>query len=79
MDLTRINKARAYAIALPDDISAERFQVVENGKLWRGYAGTVYGKLVSTERGHKFTTFEDARANAEFFVEQCKTIADQTI
>lgn len=78
MDFTRIDKAKAYAIALPDDISAERFEVVEDGKLWRGYTGTVYGTRVSTERGHRFTTFEDARANAEFFVEQCKTIAGQS-
>lgn len=78
MDFTNIDKAKAYAIALPDDVSAERFEVVENKKLWRGYIGTVYGTRVSTERGHKFLTFEEARANAEFFVEQCKTIASQS-
>ena len=86
MDFTNIDKVKAYAIALPDDVSAERFEVVENErfevvenkKLWRGYIGTVYGTRVSTERGHKFLTFEEARANAEFFVEQCKTIASQS-
>lgn len=46
MDLTKIDKAKMYAIALPNDISAERFEVVENGKLWRGWTGTVYGVRV---------------------------------
>lgn len=76
MDLTKIDKAKMYAIALPSDISAERFEVVENGKLWRGWTGTVYGVRVSTkDRGHKFPTFEEARSNAELFVDQCKEIA----
>lgn len=76
MDLAKIDKAKMYAIALPNDISAERFEVVENGKLWRGWTGTVYGVRVMTkERGHKFPTFEEARYNAELFVEQCKEIA----
>lgn len=35
MDFSKLDKAKAYAIALPDDISAERFEVVEDGKLWR--------------------------------------------
>jgi hypothetical protein len=79
MYFTKLDKAKAYAIALPDDISAERFEVVEDGKLWRGWAGTVYGVCVmTTERGHKFATFEEARANAEFFVAQCKAIVEQS-
>lgn len=76
MDLTNIDKAKMYAIALPVDISAKRFEVVENGKIWRGWVGTVYGICVMTqERGHKFCAFEEARSNAELFVEQCKRIA----
>ena len=35
MDFTKTDKAKAYAIALPNDISAERFEVVEDAKpLW---------------------------------------------
>jgi len=79
MDFTKLDKAKAYAIALPDDISAERFAVVEEGKLWRGWAGTVYGVRVMTkERGHKFATFAEARSNAEFFVAQCEAIMEQS-
>lgn len=80
MDFSKLDKAKAYAIALPGDISAERFEVVENGKLWRGWTGTVYGVRVMTkERGHRFPTFEEARSSAEFFVEQCRAIAEQSL
>lgn len=75
MDFLALSKAKAYAMALPNDISAERFEVVEDGRLWRGFAGTVYGRLVGTDHGHKFGSFTEARANAERFVEQCRRIA----
>ena len=79
MKFTKLDKIKAYAIALPDDISAERFEVVENGKLFRGWAGTVYGVRVMTkECGHKFATFKEAQANAELFVSQCKAIVEAT-
>ena len=74
-DFLMLDKAKLFAIALPGDISAQRFEVVEDGKLWRGYVGTVYDRMVSTERGHRFPTFGEARANAALFVEQCKAIA----
>lgn len=67
-----LDKRTAYAVALPDDISATRFEVVENGVLWRGYIGTVYGMMVGTDCGYKFDTFAAARLNAELFVEQCR-------
>ena len=46
------------AAALQSDIGAERFEVVEGGKLRRYWIGTVYGGGVATERGYKFATPE---------------------
>lgn len=78
MDFLNMDKARVYAMALPDDISATRHEVVEKGKLWRGWMGTVYGQRVGTEKGFKFETFEQAKANACLFVEQCRAIPAKT-
>lgn len=72
MDLT--DKAAAYANALDTDISAERFEQVRDGKLWRGYVGTIYGCMVATDNGTTFDTAAAALANAELFREQCREI-----
>ena len=37
------DKIEIYASALQSDIGAERFEVVEGGKLRRYWIGTVYG------------------------------------
>ena len=37
------DKIEIYAAALQSDIGAERFEVVEGGKLRRYWIGTVYG------------------------------------
>lgn len=72
------DKIEMYAAALDADISAERFQRVENGKLMTYFHGTVYGIGIATdERGHAFATFEDAHKNACLFVEQCAEIVSE--
>ena len=72
------DKIEMYAAALGSDISAERFQRVENGTLKTYFHGTVYGMGIATnERGHAFSTFEDAYANACLFVEKCAEIVSE--
>lgn len=72
------DKIEMYAAALDSDISAERFQRVENGKLMTYFHGTVYGMGVATdERGHAFATFEEAHENACLFVEKCAEIVSK--
>lgn len=72
------DKIEMYAAALDSDISAERFQRVENGKLMTYFHGTVYGMGVATdEHGHAFSTFEEAHKNACRFVEQCAEIVSE--
>jgi hypothetical protein len=72
------DKIEMYAAALDSDISAERFQRVENGTLKTYFHGTVYGMGIATnERGHAFSTFEDAYANACLFVEKCAEIVSE--
>jgi len=66
------SKMIAYATATEWDISAETFKVVENQQVWIGYVGTVYTTMVATDKGYKFKTFAEARANAERFVLQCR-------
>ena len=68
-----------YAAALQSDINAERFQVVESGRLETYWIGTVYGGGVATERGHKFRTAEEAWDNASKFVERCAEILSERI
>ena len=61
-----------YSKAIPDDAGSKAWQQVRNGKLWKGYVGTVFGRPVSTERGALFDTRKEARANALFFIEEVK-------
>ena len=61
-----------YSKATPDDAGSMGWQQVRNGKLWKGYVGTVLGKPVSTERGALFDTRKEAKANALFFIEEVK-------
>jgi len=76
MDLT--DKVAAYANALDSDISAERFEQVRNSELWRGWAGTIYGCIVSTKNGYAFETKAEAIKNALWFREQCMDIRRNT-
>ena len=71
------DKIEIYAAALQSDIGAERFEVVEGGKLRRYWIGTVYGGGVATERGYKFATPEKAWQNASDFVERCAEIVSE--
>ena len=73
------DKVAIYAAALQSDINAERFQVVESGRLETYCIGTVYGGGVATERGHKFRTAEEAWDNASKFVERCAEILSERI
>lgn len=68
------DKATAYANALDSDIAAEPWQQVRDGKLWRGYAGTIYGCPVATDNGATFDSRADALENARLFREQCREI-----
>ena len=69
-------KIRAYAMALPDDIGVTEGDIVIDGKLHRGWIGTVYGCMVGTSRyGRRFSTQAEARRNAEIFVDECAEIA----
>jgi hypothetical protein len=68
------DKATAYANALDTDITAEPFQQVRDGKLWRGYSGAIYGCLVSTDKGYAFEWKHEALENARLFREQCREI-----
>lgn len=70
----QLDKVAAYAAALDADISAERFQEVENKELKTYFRGTLYGVQVAAGDVHKFDNFQDARANAELFRQQCKDI-----
>ena len=54
MTYTPPDKIEIYASALQSDIGAERFEVVEGGKLRRYWIGTVYGGGVATERGQAY-------------------------
>ena len=54
MTYTPPDKIEIYAAALQSDISAERFEVVEGGKLRRYWIGTVYGGGVATERSQAY-------------------------
>lgn len=68
-------KINAYAMALPDDIGVTEGDQVIDGKLVRGWIGTVYGCMVGTTRyGRRFATQSEARRNAEIFVEECAEI-----
>ena len=73
------DKVAIYAAALQSDINAERFQVVDSGRLETYWIGTVYGGGVATERGHKFRTAEEAWDNASKFVERCAEILSERI
>ena len=73
------DKIAIYAAALQSEINAERFQVVESGRLETYWIGTVYGGGVATERGHKFRTAEEAWDNASKFVERCAEILSERI
>lgn len=70
------DKALAYSRALDDDISVEsvRFKNLKTGETTMTYIGTVYGNRVGTKKGLRFSNKQDARANAEIFVIQCKTV-----
>lgn len=71
------DKIEIYAAALPSDIGAERFEVVEGGQLRRYWIGTVYGGGVATAKGHKFNSAEEAWENASQFVERCAEIRSE--
>lgn len=72
--LIDFDKVAAYANALDSDITAEPFEQVRNGKLWRGYSGAIYSCLVSTEKGYAFDTRFEALENAHMFRELCRDI-----
>lgn len=65
-----------YSKATPDDAGSKAWQQVRNSRLWKGYVGTVFGKPVSTERGALFDTRKEAKANALFFIEEVKKVAN---
>lgn len=68
-------KISAYAMALPDDIGVTDGDIVIDGKLVRGWIGTVYGCMVGTVKyGRRFPTQAEARRNAEIFVDECAEI-----
>ena len=71
------DKVMAYANALDGDITAERFDQVRDGKLWRGYSGAIYGCLVSTDKGYAFDTRAEALENARTFRERCREICQK--
>ena len=71
------DKIEIYAAALPSDIGAERFEVVEGGHMRRYWIGTVYGGGVATAKGHKFDSAEEAWENASRFVERCAEILSE--
>ena len=71
------DKVMAYANALDSDITAERFEQVRDGKLWRGYSGAIYGCLVSTDKGYAFDTRAEALENARTFRERCREICQK--
>ena len=73
-----IDKLSAYAMALDSDIGAERYEVVEGGKLIHYWMGTVYGRGVSAdEDGHKCLTKYDALQQASRFIDQCAAIVSE--
>lgn len=61
-----------YSKATSDDAGSKAWQQVRNGKLWKGYVGTVFSKPVSTERGALFDSRKEAKENALFFIEEVK-------
>jgi len=65
-----------YSKATPDDAGSKAWQQVRNGRLWKGYIATVFGKPVSTERGALFDTRKEAKANALFFIEEVKKVGN---
>ena len=70
-----IEKIRAYADVTPGEISAKPVQSTRHGRLWHGWVGLVKGGSVATvTRGIFFSTFCEARSNAELFVEECRAI-----
>ena len=68
------DKTEAYANALDSDITAERFEQVRDGRLWRGYSGAIYGCMVCTDRGYAFDTPAEAIDNAILFRDKCGDI-----
>lgn len=76
-DLTGVDAVEAYAMALVSDVSADVCNVVVGGKLFHGWAGTVYGKMVATDRGFRFDTYARARRNASEFVMECAAIVSR--
>lgn len=76
-DFIGLDAIEGYALALDADISAEVCNVVQDGKLIHGWAGTVYGKMVATERGYRFPTYAEAVKNASGFVMQCASIVSE--
>lgn len=78
IDQISIDKVSAYAMALDSDIGAERYQVVDGGKLVHYWMGTVYGCCVSAEDGgHKCLTKYDALQQARRFIERCAAIVSE--
>ena len=65
-----------YSKATSDDAGSKAWQQVRNGRLWKGYIATVFGKPVSTERGALFDTRKEAKENALFFIQEVKKVAD---
>lgn len=71
-----LDKTALYAAALDGDIRAERYLVVEDGRVEAYWAGTVYGAMVATDKGFKFKYRTDAKENAQLFVSQCQGIVN---
>lgn len=73
-DIPSDNNAWAFSIAEDSDISARQFDQVLQGKLWRGWVGTIYGCMVGTEKGMLANHRLDAIENARMMREQCRAI-----
>lgn len=75
MSESGIDKVAHYAKAMDWDISAMSWEQVRDGKLWRGYAGTIYGKPVGTEAGGLlFDHRDEALENARRMRDECRAI-----
>lgn len=68
------DKVAAYANALDSDINIDQFKQVRSGYLWSGYAGTIHGCMIGTEKGFAFPTPREALDNAYLMREQCRAV-----
>ena len=78
MNESGIDKVAHYAAALDSDIGAMPWEQVRDGKLWRGYVGTIYGKPVATEFGGLlFDHRDEALENARRMRDECRAIMEE--